>query len=78
MAPQAPAVIPAAGPKQRETILIVDDEPSCSRDLADPALVLQPASAGAQLAPGGRESVIFFAAGQTASPVHCSFNGTAC
>jgi hypothetical protein len=30
MAPQAPAVIPAAGPKQRETILIVD-EPSCSR-----------------------------------------------
>lgn len=41
-------------------------------------LVLQPASVGAQLAPGGRESVIFFAAGQTASPVHCSFNGTAC
>lgn len=28
MAPQAPEVIPAAGPKQRETILIVDDEPS--------------------------------------------------
>jgi PAS domain S-box-containing protein len=26
--PQAPEVIPAAGPKQRETILIVDDEPS--------------------------------------------------
>jgi hypothetical protein len=47
-------------------------------DLGSDVLVLQPASAGAQIAPGGHLSVIFFAAGQTASPVHCSFNGTAC
>jgi Cellulose binding domain len=47
-------------------------------DLGSDVLVLEPASAGAQIAPGGHVSVIFFAAGQTASPVHCSFNGTAC
>ena len=47
-------------------------------DLGSDVLVLEPASAGAQIAPGGRVSVVFFAAGQTASPVHCSFNGTAC
>ena len=47
-------------------------------DLGSDVLVLEPASAGAQIAPGGRLSVVFFAAGQTASPVHCSFNGTAC
>jgi len=47
-------------------------------DLGSDVLVLEPASAGAQLAPGGRVSVVFFAAGQTASPATCSFNGTAC
>jgi hypothetical protein len=47
-------------------------------DLGSDVLVLEPASAGAQLAPGGRVSVIFFAAGQTGSPANCSFNGTAC
>ncbi len=47
-------------------------------DLGSDVLVLEPSSAGAQIAPGGRVSVIFFAAGQTASPVHCSFNGTTC
>ena len=47
-------------------------------DLGSDVLVLDPASAGAQLAPGGRVSVVFFAAGQTASPASCSFNGTAC
>ena len=47
-------------------------------DLGSDVLVLEPASAGAQIAPGGRVSVAFFAALQTASPVHCSFNGTAC
>jgi Cellulose binding domain len=47
-------------------------------DLGSDVLVLEPASAGAQLAPGGRVSAIFFAAGQTASPASCSFNGTAC
>jgi len=47
-------------------------------NLGSDVLVLEPASAGAQLAPGGRVSVVFFAAGQTASPASCSFNGTAC
>ncbi len=47
-------------------------------DLGSDVLVLEPASAGAQLGPGGRVSVVFFAAGQTASPASCSFNGTAC
>jgi Cellulose binding domain len=47
-------------------------------DLGSDVLVLEPASAGAQLVPGGRVSVVFFAAGQTASPVQCSFNRTAC
>lgn len=47
-------------------------------DLGSDVLVLEPASAGAQLVPGGRVSVVFFAAGQTAGPVQCSFNGTAC
>jgi hypothetical protein len=47
-------------------------------DLGSDVLVLEPASAGAQLEPGGRVSVVFFAAGQTASPASCSFNGTAC
>jgi Cellulose binding domain len=47
-------------------------------DLGSDVLVLEPAAAGTQLAPGGRVSVIFFAAGSTGSPVTCSFNGTAC
>ncbi len=47
-------------------------------DLGSDVLVLEPASATAQIAPGGRVSVVFFAAGTTASPVHCSFNGTTC
>lgn len=47
-------------------------------DLGSDVLVLEPASAGAQLGPGGRVSLVFFAAGQTASPASCSFNGTAC
>jgi cellulose binding protein with CBM2 domain len=47
-------------------------------DPGSDVLVLEPASAGAQLAPGGRVSVIFYAAGPTGSPVACSFNGTAC
>ncbi len=47
-------------------------------DLGSDVLVLEPAPAGAQLLPGGRVSVVFFAAGQTASPAACSFNGTAC
>ncbi len=47
-------------------------------DLGSDVLVLEPASAGARLEPGGRVSVVFFAAGQTASPVQCSFNGTPC
>lgn len=47
-------------------------------DLGSDVLVLEPASAGAQLAPGGRVSIIFFAAGSTGSPVTCSFNGTVC
>jgi hypothetical protein len=47
-------------------------------DLGSDVLVLEPASAGAQLAPGGRTSAVFFAAGQTAGPAACSFNGTAC
>lgn len=41
-------------------------------DLGSDVLVLEPASAGAQLAPGGRVSIIFFAAGPTGSPVTCS------
>ncbi len=47
-------------------------------DLGSDVLVLEPASAGAQLAPGDRVSVTFFAAGQTGRPATCSFNGTAC
>lgn len=47
-------------------------------DLGSDVLVLAPAAAGTQLAPGGRVSVIFFAAGSTGSPVTCSFDGTAC
>lgn len=47
-------------------------------DPGSDVLVLAPASAGAQLAPGGRVSIIFFAAGPTGSPVACSFNGMAC
>ena len=47
-------------------------------DLGSDVLVLEPASARAQLEPGGRVSVVFFAAGQTASPASCSFDGTAC
>ncbi len=55
-------------------ILLLPHQPGRASDV----LVLEPASAGAQLAPGGRVSVVFFAAGQTASPASCSFNGTAC
>jgi hypothetical protein len=47
-------------------------------DLGSDVLVLEPASAGAQLAPGARISVIFFAAGPAGSPVTCSFNRRAC
>jgi len=47
-------------------------------DLGSDVLVLEPAAAGTALAPGGRVSVIFFAAGSTGSPVACSFDETAC
>ena len=47
-------------------------------DLGSDVLVLEPETAGTALAPGGKVSVIFFAAGSTGSPVACSFDGTGC
>jgi cellulose binding protein with CBM2 domain len=47
-------------------------------DLGSDVLVLEPSPVGSQIAPGGKVSVVFTAAGPTAYPTQCAFNGTAC
>jgi Cellulose binding domain len=47
-------------------------------DLGSDVLVLEPFPAGSQIVPGGKVTVVFTAAGPTAYPTNCSFDGTAC
>jgi len=47
-------------------------------DLGSDVLVLEPSPLGPQIAPGGKVTVVFTAAGPTAYPESCSFDGTAC